>query len=246
MINGCSVLAVIPARGGSKGVERKNIRMLAGKPLLAWTIEAARACPEIDRVILSSEDEEIMDVARQLGCEVPYVRPYWLAQDDTRAIDVALHLLETLSERYDYLVWLQPTSPLRSADDISACLQLCVRHGAMSAVTVALVDKSPYWIYFVDSSGGMQPLLPGEMRHDNRQKMPPVHALNGAVYVANTAWLQRTARFVDDHTKAYVMPMERSVDIDTHRDFFLAEWFLANASNPIGIFSKPNIAMPDA
>ncbi|MBF0189993.1 MAG: acylneuraminate cytidylyltransferase family protein [Magnetococcales bacterium] len=227
MMQEATVLAVIPARGGSKGVIRKNIRPLGGKPLLAWTIEAALACPQIDRVILSSEDEEIMATARQWGCEVPFPRPMALAGDETRAIDVALHLLATLPERYDFLVWLQPTSPLRTPQDITACLRLCVEHNAHSAVTVTQVDKSPHWMFHVAPSGTMRPVLPGDATLSNRQSLPPVHRLNGAVYVANTTWLRHSGRFVDAQTLACIMPPERSLDIDSEADLHMAAWWLS-------------------
>ncbi|MEO5334745.1 MAG: acylneuraminate cytidylyltransferase family protein [Magnetococcus sp. YQC-5] len=227
MIDSASVLAVIPARGGSKGLPRKNIRQMAGKPLLAWTIEAALACPEIDRLILSSDDEEIIAIARQWGCHSPFPRPKNLAQDDTLSIDVALHLLATLPEQYDYLIWLQPTSPLRTATDISDCLHLCVKHQAMSAVTVTPTDKSPYWMFFVDDCGAMRPILPGDHTQANRQELPVAYGLNGAVYVVKTSWLQQSRRFMDQNTLACVMPPQRSVDIDSERDLFLAEWLLS-------------------
>ncbi|MBF0295824.1 MAG: acylneuraminate cytidylyltransferase family protein [Magnetococcales bacterium] len=229
MIHGASVLAVIPARGGSRGVARKNIRMVAGKPLLAWTIEAARGCPEIDRLVLSSEDAEIIAIARQWGCECPFPRPPELAADHTLAIDVALHLLATLPERYDYLVWLQPTAPLRTAQDITDCLELCVREGADSCVTVTPAEKPPWWMFFVDEAGAMRPVLPGDHTRANRQDLPRAHLLNGAVLVARTDWLQRSARFMDAHTRALVMPPERSLDIDSERDLLVAEWLLSRS-----------------
>ncbi|MBF0126783.1 MAG: acylneuraminate cytidylyltransferase family protein [Magnetococcales bacterium] len=227
MIDGASVLAVIPARGGARGVARKNVRMVAGKPLLAWTIEAALACPELDRLILSSEDAEIIATARQWGCESPVPRPPELATDHALAIDVALHLLTALPERYDYLVWLQPTSPLRQGEDISRCLQLCVRERAMSAVTVTRAEKPPHWMYFVADSGAMRPVLPGDHTRVNRQDLPGAYVLNGAVLVVRTAWLRQSARFMDENTKALVMPPQRSLDIDTERDLFLADWLLS-------------------
>nr|HPK54819.1 acylneuraminate cytidylyltransferase family protein [Smithellaceae bacterium] len=117
MIQGKTVLAIIPARGGSKGIPRKNITNLAGKPLIAWTIEEAKKSKYIDRLILSSEDNEIIQVAKEWGCEVPFIRPRELAEDDTLGIEPVLHALNTIKKKYDYVVLLQPTSPLRSVDD---------------------------------------------------------------------------------------------------------------------------------
>ena len=134
MIDGRSVLAIIPARGGSKGVPRKNIRPLGGKPLIAWTIEAAHRSAWIDRLILSSEDQEIIDTACAWGCDVPFVRPAELARDCTPGIDPVLHALKQLPS-FDLVVLLQPTSPLRSAADIDRCIERCQRGGAPAAVT---------------------------------------------------------------------------------------------------------------
>ncbi len=114
MIAGKTVLAIIPARGGSKGVPRKNIRLLAGKPLIVWTIDEAKKSKYIDRFILSSEDDEIIKIAREYGCEVPFKRPIELAQDDTPGIEPVIHAINTLEDKYDYVVLLQPTSPLRT------------------------------------------------------------------------------------------------------------------------------------
>ncbi|GAB0056226.1 N-acylneuraminate cytidylyltransferase [Candidatus Magnetaquicoccaceae bacterium FCR-1] len=226
MIGAETVLAVIPARGGSKGVMRKNIRPLAGKPLLAWSIEAARLCPEIDRLILSSEDDEIIATARAHGCEVPFPRPPELAGDDARAIDVALHLLDTLPESYDWLLWLQPTSPLRCAEDIRNALRLAVERRADSVVGVTPADKSPYWMFHVQADGAMEPVLSGDATRRNRQELPPVCQLNGALNLVRTAWIRQSHRFIDARTLAYVMPPERSLDIDSERDFLVAEWWL--------------------
>jgi CMP-N,N'-diacetyllegionaminic acid synthase len=118
MFEGKTILAIVPARGGSKGVPRKNIRLLAGKPLIAWTIDEAKKSRYIDRLILSSEDDEIIEVAREFGCEIPFKRPDELAQDDTPGIESVIHAINTLEEKYDFVVLLQPTSPLRTVEDI--------------------------------------------------------------------------------------------------------------------------------
>jgi N-acylneuraminate cytidylyltransferase len=136
MIEGQSVLAVIPARGGSKGVPRKNLRDVAGRPLIAWTIAAARGSSHIDRLVLSSDDEEIMETARRHGCDVPFRRPAELATDEADSMAVVMHAVETLAERYDYVVLLQPTSPLRASADIDGAIATCLRHMAPSCVTV--------------------------------------------------------------------------------------------------------------
>ena len=125
-----SVLGLIPARGGSKGIPRKNLRELAGKPVLAWTIEAALACPLLDRVLVSTDDDEIAAAARACGAEVPFARPAQLANDDTPDLPVYRHALETLGYEFDVVAWLRPTAPLRTAEDIAAAVRLLEETGA--------------------------------------------------------------------------------------------------------------------
>lgn len=231
MIDKQTVLAIIPARGGSKGLPGKNIMSLAGKPLIAWSIEAATACLEVDRLILSSDDEQIMATARTLGCEVPFVRPASLASDQASGIDVILHALQVLPEKYDWVVVLQPTSPLRKAEDITACLQLCIQHHAPASVTV-VAGKSPYWSYFLDADQSMMPILGKDNTQTGRQQLPPAYTLNGAVYVARCDWFQQHRAFVTAETRAHIMSVERSVDVDTVVDFKLAGLLLEERDNP--------------
>lgn len=223
MINGKKVLAVIPARGGSKGVPGKNIRPLGGRPLIAWTIAAATAAPELDRVIVSSENAEIINIALKWGGEAPFVRPEELARDDTPGIAPVLHALDALPEKYDYVVLLQPTSPLRAAEDISAALALCLAQGAPACVSLCAPEHGPWWMFSLDGQGRMRPLLPREAIPVRRQDMAAVYALNGAVYVARVDWLRENKSFLSAETAGYVMPRERSMDIDTELDFKIAE-----------------------
>jgi len=219
MINGKSVLAIIPARGGSKGVPRKNIRDLAGKPLIAWTIEAAKASQYIDRLVLSSDDAEIIGVAQAHGCEAPFVRPAELARDETPGIDPILHALQALPG-YDYVVLLQPTSPLRTGEDIDGCLARCEEKNAPACVSVTEPDHHPQWMYTLDNRETLQPI--SEQRAVRRQDLPEVYALNGAVYVARTKWLNETHSFLGTGALGYVMPAYRSIDIDTEQDLAMA------------------------
>lgn len=225
MIAQQTVLVVIPARGGSKGLPGKNILPLANKPLIAWSIEVACACPEVDRVIVSSDDAQIIKTARSLGCDVPFVRPASLANDKASAIDVIIHALETLPESYDWVVLLQPTSPLRLASDITACLETCLSHNAPACVTV-VPTKSPFWSYFLATDQRMTPVLGTDNTLVGRQQLPPAYTLNGGVYVAKSDWFRKNRTFVSGATRAYIMPVERSVDIDTIVDFKLAELLL--------------------
>ena len=217
MINGKSVLAIIPARGGSKGVPRKNIREVGGKPLIAWTIEEAKKSKYIDRLILSSENDEIIAVARQWGCEVPFVRPSELARDDTPGIEPVLHAIEAIPEKYDYVVVLQPTSPLRKAGDIDGCIERCIQDEAPACVSVTVPDKSPYWMFTLEDSGKLRLLMDTELI-SNRQALPKVYELNGAVYVAETDWLIENKSYITNGTHAFIMPAERSLDIDSEAE----------------------------
>jgi CMP-N,N'-diacetyllegionaminic acid synthase len=222
MINGKSILAIIPARGGSKGVVGKNIRDLAGKPLLAWTIEAAGKSQYIDRCILSSEDPEIIATAIAWGCEVPFVRPIELAQDETPGMEPVMHAINHLAY-YDYIVLLQPTSPLRTVDDIDACIALCFEKNANACVSVTEPDKSPFWMYTLSEHNQMNPLMESHVFFLRRQDMPKTVALNGAVYVAKRDWLLLNRSFMSNETIAYEMPKERSLDIDTEFDLKLVK-----------------------
>ena len=218
MIGSRRVLGVIPARGGSKGLVGKNIRLANGRPLLAWTIEAARASKCLDRVVLSSDDEAIMSVARSLGCDVPFRRPDELATDTASSIDVVLHALDVVPG-YDTVVLLQPTSPLRTAADIDAACELYARPPGVSCVSVSPAEQSPYLMYRVADDLSMQPLLPLPSTATRRQDLPDAFALNGAIYIADVSFLRVARTFVTTQAVAYVMPRERSIDIDTASDF---------------------------
>lgn len=217
-------LAVIPARGGSKGIARKNIKPLGGRPLIAWTIEAAARAKHVDRAIVSTEDEEIARVARTCGGDVPFLRPARLAQDDSPGIDPVLHALEELPG-FDAVVLLQPTSPLRLASDVDACVELAHASNAPAAVSVAACEEHPYWMYHVDAARRLTPVVDRPLV-TRRQDLPPVFTLNGAVYFARTAFLTQARTFLTPDTVGYVMPRERSLDLDTHLDWDMAELVL--------------------
>jgi len=229
MIEGLRVLGLIPARGGSKGLPRKNVLPLAGRPLIAWTVAAAQGSRYLDRVVLSSDDDEIMAAAGQAGCEVPFRRPADCATDQATTLDVARHAIGQLPG-FDVLVVLQPTSPLRSAADIDATLERLAEHSAASAVSVTEPAKSPYWSYRMADDGRLQALLDGELAKKRRQDLPAAYVLNGAVYAARIDWLLAQGGFVGDDTVAHVMPAERSLDVDTALDLKLVELCLEEAS----------------
>ncbi len=230
MINGEPVLGVILARGGSKRLPRKNLRVLAGKPLIVWTIETGLAGRHLDRLVLSSDDEEIMAVARAARCEVPFRRPDELAQDDTLPGEAIIHALEALNWRDGYVVLLQPTSPLREAADIDACIESCVAAGAPACATVVPVNKPAHWLMTLNEEGYVRRLLPQGLGRSLGEKEPDAYLPNGAVYVARVSWFLQHRTFWTPETLAQRMPPERSIDIDTEYDFWLAEQSLVRAS----------------
>ncbi len=223
MYKGKKILAIIPARGGSKGVPRKNIKMLAGKPLIAWTIEEAKKSKYIDMCIVSTEDQEIKSVAEKWGGNVPFMRPAELAQDDTPGIDPVLHAIKMLPG-YDFVVLLQATSPLRTVEDIDGAIAYCLDGNCESCVSVTEAEHSPYWMYQMEIQGQLRSILKIEKEKSyQRQKLPKIYQLNGSVYVARVDFVQRERAFIGEETVGYVMPQERSYDIDTMLDFEVAE-----------------------
>jgi len=228
MIAGQKILGIIPARGGSKTIPRKNVKVLAGKPLIAWTIEAAQKSQYLDRLILSSEDAEIIAVAREWGCEVPFVRPIELAQDDTPGIEPVIHAINNIGEKFDYIVLLQPTSPLRTVKDIDDCIRYCIQEDAQVCVSVCAADKNPYWMHTLDERQRLCPLMQKGYSIERRQDLPPVYAENGAIYVAQTDYLLKAKHFITKETLAYIMPAARSWDIDTAMDFLYCDLIKTN------------------
>jgi len=224
VINGKRMLGVIPARGGSKGVPGKNIRLVAGKPLIAWTIEAAQSSKSLDHIILTSDDREIIDVAKKYNCNAPFVRDSHLAIDTTPTVDVVLDALDRCLG-YEWVVLLQPTSPLRTAQDIDHAVEQCIALNAPSCVSVCLSQESPYWMFTLNQDQNLAPLLPNAAV-TRRQDLPPVYSLNGAIYVAKSEWLRQERTFLTPDTVAYEMPVERSLDIDTETDFLQLKYLL--------------------
>ena len=225
MIDGLKVLAVVPARGGSKGLPRKNILDLSGQPLIGWTLAAAQASRHIDRCIVSTDDDEIAASARACGGDVPFMRPAELASDTADTQDVLEHAIAELPG-FDIVVILQPTSPLRTAADIDGTIDTMLVHDAPSCVSVVEPGKSPYWSYTVDSDNRLTPLIDKSFSRMRRQDLPQAYVLNGAVYAARSQWLLDNQGPLGDGTVPYVMPAERSVDIDSAFDLELAALYL--------------------
>ena len=223
MINNKTVLAIIPARGGSKGLPKKNILPLAGKPLIAWTIKAASSSKYIDRFILSTDSHEIVNVAKQYNCEVPFIRPGNFAADESSGNDVVLHAIETIDDEYDIVMVLQPTSPLRSAKDIDQALEVMNHKMFHSLVSVCQSSKPLHWHQTIEDDVTLKPVFPRKSVPSNRQNMPITYIPNGALFIALTDYFKVEKTFYTEKTFAYIMPTERSVDIDIQIDFILAE-----------------------
>jgi N-acylneuraminate cytidylyltransferase len=215
-----NVLALITARGGSKGLPRKNVLLAGGKPLVAWTVYAALASKSVNRVVLSSDDDEIMTAAKVAGCDVPFRRPAELSTDHTSSMDVVDHALKELPG-FDYIVLLQPTSPLRTSADIDAAFDIMRDHNAPACVSVTEVDQSPYWMYQLNAEARLVDVMKPLPDVYRRQDLPPVYTLNGAIYIAKIDWLLESRSFLGTNTVAYRMPKARSIDIDDALDFQL-------------------------
>ena len=227
MINDRTVVAVIPARAGSKGIPRKNVVPFGGRPLVQWTIEAARASDYVDHIVVTTDDREVSALATGQGITV-VTRPADLACDSTTAAEVIAHVLE-LDFSEDLLVYLQPTSPLRLAADIDGCLDLLVSSGAPGVVSVVAVREAPEWMYrFEEGSAALRPLV-ADHQSFRRQDLPHTVRLNGAVYCASQQSLRPDGRFLRLQLAGYEMPAHRSIDIDDLADLEAAERELLRA-----------------
>ena len=218
-------LYIIPARGGSKGIPRKNIKELAGKPLIGYSIEAALSLAPTERICLSTDDEEIAAVGRSLGLDVTYMRPPELATDTAGSREVIIDAMDYYESRgvaFDCVVLLQPTSPLRTADDISRCLDRYTPDVDM-VVTVKEAACNPYYNCFETDSDGYLRISKGEGLYTRRQDVPPAWEYNGAVYVINPESIRRMPLGVFPRRVPVEMPRSRSIDLDTPMDWLIAE-----------------------
>ncbi len=222
-----SIIAIIPARGGSKEVEKKNIKDLAGKPLIAYTIETAKQSQSLNRIIVSTDDEEIASIARDLGAETPFIRPTELAQDDTPMLPVLQHAVNYLegneNEKIDIIVLLDPTAPFRSNEDIEECINKLKETNVDSVVTVSEAEHNPYFVMIELDNDNMRPLIKQNKSIIRRQEAPTVYRLNAGVYAIKRATLMEKNKIITDNTKVVIMPHKRSVHIDSDIDFELAQ-----------------------
>ncbi|HBT50413.1 MAG TPA: acylneuraminate cytidylyltransferase family protein [Caldanaerobacter subterraneus] len=229
MYRGKTILALIPARGGSKGVPRKNIRLLLDKPLIAYTIETALEVDFLDKIIVSTEDLEIAKISMEYGAEVPFLRPYELATDEAKSIDVVLHAMDWMEkhdETFDLILLLQPTSPFRNSEDIKTAFDIFFKKNAKAVVSVCEAEHSPLWMNTLNDDLNMKDFIRKDILNKNRQELVKYYRINGAIYIAEWNYLKQNRTFFGNETYAYIMPKERSIDIDTEMDFKFAEFLI--------------------
>jgi CMP-N,N'-diacetyllegionaminic acid synthase len=235
MIDKHRVLALIPARAGSKGLPGKNVRVLGGKPLLSWPIEAARGSRYIDRVVVSTDSADYADIARRHGADVPFLRPAEFASDTAPSISFMLHAIDQLTlagDQYELLVLLEPTSPLTESPDIDSALEslLASREHADAIVGItSLVSSHPAFAVKLGATGIIRPY--GQQDFDQlprRQDTQPVYALDGSLYISTIPALRGNCGFCHSRTMGHVMPRYKSFEVDDYLDFICIEAILAN------------------
>jgi len=223
------ILYIIPARGGSKGLPGKNIRLLGNKPLIAYAIEAAVNSVFKGTVIVSTDDEEIATVGKKYGAAVPFMRPDELATDAASTMDLVFHAINFYKQQhvfFDLVVVLQPTSPLRTSSDIDQAISLMKEKKMYAVVSVCESEHHPLWTNILPPDGSMKNFIREEVKGKNRQQLPLNFRLNGALYISKSEALETYKGFIHEKTIAYIMPTDRSVDIDHEIDFKLAELLL--------------------
>lgn len=219
------VIAIIPAREGSKGIAGKNMKLFNGKPLIEWTINAALKAEFVDRVFVSTDSNQIADFSKNLGIDIPFLRPRELAKDFSYVIETVIHTINIFLE-YDYVILLQPTSPLRNSNDIDSVIKLSIENDFRSIVSISEAQYLPQLFYQLKEDASLIPLFENN-KSFNRQEFSSYYILNGACYFASRKLILENKKFISDDTLGYIMPKERSIDIDTYYDWSIAE-FLKN------------------
>ncbi len=218
------MMAIIPARGGSKGLPRKNLRPLGGIPLIAWTIKAAKESQLIDFVVVTSDDPEILDIAQQFGADHLISRPKFLASDNATTIQVVDHVFELLPPPKTFVL-LQPTSPLRSSAVLNHAIDFFIENNALSLVSVTESSESPYWTFLIQNQS-LVPVIPTLKMPNLRQQIPKTFVLNGAIYISDTQLFLKIRKFVSEYSLPYIMEKQISIDIDSLEDFEAASIIL--------------------
>ena len=225
MYNNKKLLAVITARIGSKRLVNKNILDLSGKPLIAWTIEEAKKSKYIDKLIISTDSEFIAKVAIEFNAEVPFIRPKELASDTSDSISVLKHSIDFFKDEYDYIMLLQPTSPLRSSEDIDAAIEMLSQQ-TQSIVSVTKTQHNPLWSNKLPEDLSMENFIQDEIKNKRSQDLPTYFRLNGSIYVSEIDYFLHNNGFFGHNTKAFIMSSENSIDIDTQLDFDFASYLI--------------------
>ncbi len=229
MIGNKKIIALIPARGGSKGLPRKNIALLSGKPLIVWTIEEAKKSKYIDKLYVSTDDKEIAGIVQSFGAEIPFIRPRSLSGDEVRCIDVVLHcidFMENRNESYDILVLLQPTSPLRITKDIDDAILFLVEKKAGAIISVSECEHPPQKANVLPADGSMENFIKETNLNKNRQELDTYYRENGSVYVANLDYIKKQKSFYGKKSFAFITLVEHSVDVDSKLDLGFCEYLL--------------------
>ena len=231
MYKGHTFLAVIPARGGSKGIPKKNIQLIEGKPLIQYTIEEALKSKYIDRIIVSTDNVEIAEISKKGGAQVPFLRPKHLATDDSKVIDTIIHVIEELNRigcSYDYVVLLQPTSPLRKHWHIDEAIEKIVNENERGLVSVSEVKDHPILIRRMDEQGKLRNLLHMESTI-RRQDLPKYYKVNGAIYINKIDEQLNHTTSLNDNKLPYIMDQIYDLDIDTPLDLEFFKWLVNRA-----------------
>ncbi len=224
MINKKSILAIIPARGGSKRLPRKNTLPINGKPLIYWTIKAALKSQYIDKIVISSDDHEVKKLSSFYN--VDFIdRPKELSLDDSTTISVVMHAFEKLGAKYDYIILLQPTSPLRNSRHIDEAISLLNKKRSDAIISVCEVGHPPIFTNKIPLDGSMEKFITNEMKNKRTQDFPQFYKINGAIYICciNRLFKEETF-FIKDNIFSYIMSKEKSIDIDDEFDFKLAQY----------------------
>nr|WP_242821825.1 acylneuraminate cytidylyltransferase family protein [Clostridium massiliodielmoense] len=227
------ILAIIPARGGSKGIPHKNIMKICDKPLISYSIEAAKKSKYIDYILVSTDDVDIKEVSLNYGAKVPFLRPNEISTDRAKSIDVVLHGINYLKEHndnFEYVVLLQPTSPLRTSKDIDDAIKNIIESDKDSLISVCECSENPILMRTIEKEK-LKPIL--EFNGDNlrRQELPTFYVFNGAIYINKVYMLQNKKEFIDENTIPFIMDSKKSIDIDNMIDAKIAEMILKENKN---------------
>lgn len=226
-------LAIIPARGGSKSIPNKNIMSICGKPLIAYTIDAGKKSKYIDEIIVSTDSDVIKMIAQKYGAKVPFLRPEELSNDTSKSIDVVMHAIDFYKKNnvsFDYVILLQPTSPLRTFEHLDKAIEKLIESNSTSLVSVCEADENPVLMRSIENEK-LKEVISFEGTNLRRQDLPTFYIFNGALYINSNDMLINKKKFVDENTIPYVMDKESSIDIDTMLDARLVELIIKESIN---------------